>query len=105
MEIAKSYNAEGMKKLEGFLKPEQLKRFKQVEVQADGRQRLHANPDVAKALKVTDEQKEKVTALIDRPARAQMTEARDAARRRPPGHDGRRPRPSARRPSPRPSPS
>ena len=62
-EFSKSYSAEGMKKLEAFLKPEQLKRFKQIELQAQGIAAF-SDPEVVKSLKITGEQTEKVKTLM-----------------------------------------
>ncbi len=76
-EMTKAANEEGLKTLGTFLKPEQLKRFKQIELQQAG-VNAFTYPAVAKALKVTDEQAEKVKALIA-DQRSQMTAVRDAA--------------------------
>ncbi len=72
-ELNKSHNASGMKDVEAMLKPEQTKRFKQVVFQARGVDNL-SDPEIAKSLKVTDEQAEKVKALID-DQRSQYREA------------------------------
>ena len=76
-EVNMALNAEGMKALTTFLKPEQVKRFKQIEIQIAGINAL-SMPEVAKALKVTDAQKEKVTALLA-DQRSQMQDAQEAA--------------------------
>ena len=52
-----------VKDLGTVLKPEQLKRFKQIEFQQMGAQAL-ASPAIAKELKITDAQAEKVKALL-----------------------------------------
>ena len=54
----------GMKDVEGMLKPEQTKRFKQIVFQARGPEAL-TDPEIAKSLKVTPEQAEKVKSLLE----------------------------------------
>ncbi len=52
------------KELAGVLKPDQVKRLKQISLQVDGL-RAFANPETAKMLKVTDDQKEKLKTVTD----------------------------------------
>jgi Spy/CpxP family protein refolding chaperone len=54
--------AELDKSLDGLLKPEQVKRFKQIEIQVGGFMAFN-QPRVQEALKLTDDQKEKVRAI------------------------------------------
>ena len=49
-------NKAAFKALDGVLKPEQVKRLKQIQVQASG-MNAYTNPDVVAALKLTDSQK------------------------------------------------
>jgi hypothetical protein len=51
-----------MKALEGVLKPEQMKRLKQIELQMHGAGAFH-DAKVQTALKITDEQKEKIKSI------------------------------------------
>jgi Spy/CpxP family protein refolding chaperone len=60
------------KQLAEILKPEQLARLKEIRLQVDGAGALSRNPEVAKALELTDDQKEKLQAL--------QTEAREKMR-------------------------
>lgn len=55
-------NQQTDKSVAEFLKPEQVKRLKQITLQQTG-VRAVANPEVAAALKVTDEQKQKIQDL------------------------------------------
>lgn len=55
-------NATVYKELGEVLKPGQVKRLKQINLQVGGLQAL-ANPETAKMLKVTDDQKEKISAV------------------------------------------
>jgi Spy/CpxP family protein refolding chaperone len=50
------------KKVEGILLPNQVKRLKEIQLQAQGTMAL-ANPDVAKELGLTDDQKEKIKTI------------------------------------------
>ncbi len=54
----------GMKDVEGMLKPEQTKRFKQIVFQARGVEAL-TDPDHSKALKITSDQADKVKNLLE----------------------------------------
>jgi Spy/CpxP family protein refolding chaperone len=56
---------EGTQKIAAdILKPEQMKRLKQIELQQEGVRGL-ANPDTEKALKLTDKQKEELKAIAE----------------------------------------
>src|SRR5262249_15113671 len=57
-DATRKVNAAAYKDLEGILKPEQVKRLKQIEYQANVPE-IFQNPDVVSALKITDEQKGK----------------------------------------------
>ncbi len=76
-EIGRSHHASGMKDLEAMLKPEQTKRFKQIVFQARGIENL-TDPEVAKALKVTGEQADKVKGLVDN-SRSEMREVQQSS--------------------------
>jgi Spy/CpxP family protein refolding chaperone len=52
------------KALADILKPEQMERFKQIEIQVQGAAAL-MNPDIAKTLAITDDQKAKLKAIGD----------------------------------------
>jgi hypothetical protein len=74
-EISKKVADANSKALEGVLKPAQLKRFRQIENQQAG-MGIYAKEDVQKTLKLSDDQKEKITTIYgpqkglrDRPAR------------------------------------
>lgn len=67
--------AEMAKGLDGILKPEQVKRFKQIEIQVAG-PNAFGMPRVQEALKLTDEQKEKVRG-ISQETREAMTGLRE----------------------------
>jgi Spy/CpxP family protein refolding chaperone len=62
-EFMEETNAKARKELTSLLKPEQMKRFEQVELQARGLQAF-ADAKVQEALKVTAEQKEKLEGLM-----------------------------------------
>jgi hypothetical protein len=68
--------AELAKSLDGILKPEQVKRFKQIEIQVGGFNAFN-QPRVQEALKLTDEQKEKVRGIAEE-ARGAMPSREDA---------------------------
>jgi Spy/CpxP family protein refolding chaperone len=75
--------AELEKSLDGVLKPEQVKRFKQIELQVGGMMAF-GQPRVQEALKLTDEQKEKVRAIGEEaqgamPSREDFQADREAA--------------------------
>lgn len=64
-ELMTEVNAKGHKELETILKPEQMKRFKEIELQARGVEAF-ADKEVHKALSVTEEQAGKIeTALSE----------------------------------------
>src|SRR5439155_12803853 len=63
-ELQKVIGAETDKLAASILKPEQLKRFKQIELQQRGYQAF-TDPELQKTLKLTDEQKEKIKAIVD----------------------------------------
>ncbi len=63
-ELMQPANDEANKALATILKPEQLKRFKQITLQAQGAQAF-ASPEVQADLKLTDEQKEKIKGIND----------------------------------------
>jgi Spy/CpxP family protein refolding chaperone len=63
-ELMKTISPETEKAVAGVLKPEQMKRLKQIEVQTQGIQAF-LKPEVQDALKLTKEQKEKVKDLDD----------------------------------------
>jgi Spy/CpxP family protein refolding chaperone len=73
-EIGKKMSEDTHKQLESakILKPDQAKRFHQIEIQAKGSQAFNES-DVATALKLTDDQKEKVK-TIQEDARKEMGE-------------------------------
>src|SRR5260370_40079855 len=50
--------------LEGALKDEQLKRLRQLELQQEGPFAVVARPDIGKELKITDEQRKKLMAVV-----------------------------------------
>lgn len=53
---------ENKKAVDEILKPEQTKRLKQISLQQNGA-RAYADPEVAEALKLTDDQKEKIKSI------------------------------------------
>jgi hypothetical protein len=60
--INQAVSEETMKALEDVLKPEQIKRFKQIELQRRGAEAF-TEPEVQKALKLSGEQKEKIKTI------------------------------------------
>jgi hypothetical protein len=62
-ELAKPINEAAMKTVAGFLKPEQVKRLSQIELQQRGGNAL-SDPAIAKKLGVTDEQASKVKTIL-----------------------------------------
>ena len=60
--ITQAVSEETLKALENVLKPEQIKRFKQIELQRRGVEAF-TEPEVQKALKLTGEQKEKIKTI------------------------------------------
>ena len=76
-ELAKPINEEALKTASAFLKPEQVKRLHQIELQQRGANAL-TDPAIAKKLSVTEEQTAKVkTILADQ--QSEMQEIRSAA--------------------------
>jgi hypothetical protein len=63
-ELTRTVTDETLKALGDVLKPEQLKRFKQIELQQAGTQAF-TRPEVQKALNLTDDQKEKIKTIAD----------------------------------------
>jgi len=80
-ELMKSISADTKKALADVLKPDQMKRLHQIELQARGGEAF-AEPDVQKTLKLSDEQKEKLK-TISEDSRKEMREARQGARDNP----------------------
>jgi hypothetical protein len=64
MEIRKTANEELLKELGDTLKPDQVKRLKEIDLQQHGAMAF-ADPEVAAALKLTDAQKEKIKSIND----------------------------------------
>jgi Spy/CpxP family protein refolding chaperone len=62
--INKTVTQETVKALEDILKPEQLKRLKQIELQQRGYVAF-SDPEVQKSLKLTDEQKGKIKTIVE----------------------------------------
>jgi Spy/CpxP family protein refolding chaperone len=62
--VRSELNQETYRELEGVLKPEQVKRLKQIDTQNSGI-RAFSNTEVAASLKITDEQKEKLKGIAD----------------------------------------
>jgi hypothetical protein len=79
--MMKTANEEAEKELGGILKPEQMKRLKQISLQQRGAQAVN-DPEIEKALKLTDKQKEDVKTIT--------TESQKALQelRPPPGQGG-----------------
>jgi Spy/CpxP family protein refolding chaperone len=75
-ELNRTVNTETYKALESVLKPEQMKRLKQIELQLRGNGAF-GDEHVQKALKLTDEQKEKIK-TINEDFRNEMREAGQA---------------------------
>ena len=63
-EVMKQVSDETNKALKDVLKPEQTARLKQIELQSKGAEAF-ADPETAKAINLTDEQKEKIKTLRD----------------------------------------
>jgi Spy/CpxP family protein refolding chaperone len=73
-ELFKKVNDETNKSLASVLKPEQAKRLHQIQLQIGGSEAL-TEPDVEKALKLTDDQKDKIKTIRE-DARKDMAELR-----------------------------
>jgi Spy/CpxP family protein refolding chaperone len=71
-ELRKTESAETTKALAEVLKPEQMKRLHQIELQQEGVVAF-ADPEVAKKLKLSDEQKSKLKTIAD-DSRKEMTD-------------------------------
>jgi Spy/CpxP family protein refolding chaperone len=69
--------AELHKGLDGILKPEQVKRFKQIEIQVAGAN-AYGQPHVQEALKLTDEQKTKIREINQETMEATRSAFQDA---------------------------
>ncbi len=69
-EVSKAVRHDTQKELAGILKPDQLKRLKEIELQQQGAQAF-SDPDLQKELKLTDDQKEKIK-TINEDARSEM---------------------------------
>ena len=63
-ELNKTVSEETMKAVGDILKPDQVKRLKQIELQQAGAG-AYSRPDIAKALSLKDEQKEKIKTIAD----------------------------------------
>jgi Spy/CpxP family protein refolding chaperone len=63
-ELTRTVTGETLKALGDVLKPEQVKRLKQIELQQAGT-RAFTRPEVQKALNLTDDQKEKIKTITD----------------------------------------
>src|SRR5262249_6799619 len=63
-EVTKKVSEDAQKHLTGILKPEQEKRFKQIELQLRGIEAF-MDPEVQTALKLADDQKEKIKTIGD----------------------------------------
>lgn len=62
--LTKTVNEETLKALDGILKPDQIKRLKQLELQQRGEQAF-TDPGVQSHLKLTSEQKEKIKTIAE----------------------------------------
>ena len=76
-ELSKPINEAAMKTASAFLKPEQVKRLHEIEIQQRGATAL-SDPMIAKKLGVTEEQKAKVKTILDE-QQADMQELRQSA--------------------------
>jgi Spy/CpxP family protein refolding chaperone len=63
MEVSKKLNEEGLKKIKGFLKEEQVTRLTQIDLQQRGLPVLADDKEVAKKLSITDEQATKIKTI------------------------------------------
>jgi hypothetical protein len=63
-ELSRTVSEETLKAVSVILKPEQVKRLKQIELQQDGTQAF-SRPEVEKALGLKDDQKEKLKAIAE----------------------------------------
>jgi Spy/CpxP family protein refolding chaperone len=76
-ELGEKMNAETRKALADVLKPEQMKRFEQIQLQQRGVDAF-ASPDVQSKLSLTDEQKQKIQSISE-DSRQQVMEAFQSA--------------------------
>jgi hypothetical protein len=67
-ELSRAVSTETLAAVSEILKPDQLKRLKQIELQESGAQAFN-RPDVQKALNLKDEQKEQIKTLTESAAR------------------------------------
>jgi periplasmic protein CpxP/Spy len=77
-EAMQAFRQEMGKEINTILKPEQQKRFKQIQVQVGGAQALQS-PEVAKELNLTDKQKEEIQGILQDSRRDVMEIFKDAA--------------------------
>jgi hypothetical protein len=63
-ELSRTMSEEALKALGDVLKPEQIKRLKQIELQQAG-DRAFTRPDVQTALKLTDDEKDQIKTIAD----------------------------------------
>jgi hypothetical protein len=63
-ELNQTVSAETLKALDDVLKPEQIKRLKQIELQQAG-ERAFTRPDVQTALKLTDDEKDQIKTITE----------------------------------------
>src|SRR5438067_1072306 len=63
-ELNRKTNAEVKTTLTGILKPDQIKRFEQIQLQASGPDAF-ANPDIQSKLNLTADQKDKIRGIMD----------------------------------------
>jgi len=81
MALGKTVNEETTKALADIFKPEQMKRFKQIQLQMSARSpftNIFADADVQKSLKLTDEQKDKIK-TISKDTQESIAELRKSA--------------------------
>ena len=64
LETMRASGEEVLKKMDGILNPEQIKRFKQIRLQRDGL-RAFSNKEVEAALRLTEEQKSRIKRLAE----------------------------------------
>jgi len=78
-ELNQTVTTEVLAGVADILKPEQIKRLKEIELQQAGA-RAYARPDVQKALNLTDEQKEKLKTITEESAkqRRELTQGGNA---------------------------
>src|SRR5438874_8537260 len=69
MQAVQKLQAEQQKTIDGILNPDQRKRLREIQFQQQGGMAL-ANPEVANELKMTDDQKQKVGAILQQQQQA-----------------------------------